>query len=195
MKMFVSLKNSSMFAVSFAKRYVKNTLIVGAFFYANTVSADAENIQGYQTPFTDCYTTKYCDCLLAKTEGDSLSYFQLTNNFIRKMPKDNGITERVNNSNSIRTPRSATTAPIGFKTQNQVNQLSNSRGKLHKVTQLDEEPIVSNMYLETLCKAFREFVIEEANDICLSEKRFLEKIEAIRLLFPEDKKQLKHLIK
>lgn len=109
-KMFAVSKNNGMFAMLFAKQHRTNSLIVGAFFYANTVSADAGNIQGYQTPFTDCTASKCCDCCLATTEGDSLSCIQLINSFIRNMPNNNEITERVNKSNSIRTLSSAKTA-------------------------------------------------------------------------------------
>ncbi len=95
--------------MSNAKRQ-KNIFVVGAFFYAYT-SAFAVNIQGYQTPLTDCYTTKYCDCLLAKTESDSLFYFNKFN-FIRKMPKDNEVMNIGNNSTYTCTPNSATTVTL-----------------------------------------------------------------------------------
>lgn len=109
MKMFVSFKNSRTFATFNAKeRYI--TLFVGAIF-AFTANSCIANVQGYQTPFTDCSTDKVSNCSLARTEGDSLSYFLLlTNIFKRKMPKNFENVNAMNSSNCIDTPCSAKTA-------------------------------------------------------------------------------------
>ena len=105
-KMFVNLKKNSMFA-SFIAKNDNQIKAGGSIFYFNTVSADAENIQGYQIPSSYC--TAKSVIVLGGTGGDSLSYIQLTNNFRSTMPRTTKITERVNKSNSIRTPHSAKT--------------------------------------------------------------------------------------
>lgn len=48
-----------------------------------------------------------------------------------------------------------------------------------------------NMYLNGLIKAFFDFLKEEKEGNSNSELRLTEKIEATRLLFPEDRKKLK----
>ena len=141
MKMFVSFKNSSTFATFNAKeRYI--TLFVGAFF-AFTANSCIANVQGYQTPLTDCSTYKVSNCSLARTEGDSLSYFLLsTNIFKRKMPKNFENVNAMNNSNCIDTPCSATSAQssllellpkvthIGMELENKIFNLSNTKDLL-----------------------------------------------------------------
>ena len=109
MKMFVSFKNSRTFATLFAKQRF-NTIIVEAIF-AFTANSCIANVQGYQTPFTDCSTIKVSNRCLATTEGDSLSYFLLlTNIFKRKMPNNFENVNAMNSSNCIDTPCSAKTA-------------------------------------------------------------------------------------
>lgn len=81
--------------------------------------------------------------------------------------------------------REAEYTPIGFKTQSGGNQLPNSSGKLHKMVRMEEEEITSNLYFDALCKAFKEFLKEEAANNSNSERRFLKKIEAARLLFKD----------
>ena len=106
-KMFAVSKNNGMFASFIAKN--DNQINAGdSIFYVNTVSADAENIQGYQIPLSYC--TAKSVIVLGGTGGDSLSYIQLTNNFRSTMPRTTKITERVNKSNSICTLSSAKTA-------------------------------------------------------------------------------------
>ncbi|WP_203965437.1 hypothetical protein [Capnocytophaga stomatis] len=123
MKKFVFFKNSCIFATSFAKRcYV--TLIVSVFFYIHTVSAPAVNIQGYQTPFTNYTTSKYGNCLLAKTEGDSLSSIYLVINFFRKMPKDREITLLANDSSEKCTLHGAKSETSTKFSQQDSNSLS-----------------------------------------------------------------------
>lgn len=106
--MFANLENNRMFAVSSPKTI--KTLFVSAFFYANTVSAFAGNIQGYQIP-TICCTEKFAK-VFGETGGDSLSYILNSNNFYSFMPKTIKIENVMNNSNYINTPNSATTISI-----------------------------------------------------------------------------------
>lgn len=120
--MFVNLKNSSMFA-SFNAKERNADNVVNGIFYAVVLHIVLANIQGYQTPLYGLPYSNVSKCSLARTGGDSLSYFLLlTNNFIRKMPKNNEITNFVNNSSDVCTLRSTRTAPIGFKPQTQQSQ-------------------------------------------------------------------------
>ena len=126
MKMFVNKENSYTFAPYFAK-VCFNSLLVEAFFYANTATADVvANDIGYQIPAV-CYTNKDSKCTLASSGGDSLSYILLlTNKFHSQMPKYDEITNFVNNSSDVCTYSSTTTAPIGFKPQtHQSQQITN----------------------------------------------------------------------
>lgn len=120
--MIVNSKNSSMFATFNAKERNADNVVNGIF-YAVALHIVLANIQGYQTPLYGLPYSNVSKCSLARTEGDSLSYFLYsTNNFIRKMPKNNGITNFVNNSNDLCTYSSTITAPIGFKIQTQQSQ-------------------------------------------------------------------------
>lgn len=105
-KKFANTKKNTIFAKVLAKEQC--ILMSKVFFYASN-SAKAENIIGYQTPLTDCLAQQ-SSCSLARTEGDSLSCFKLfSNNFIRKMPKNNEIESNVNNSSVRSTPNGAKT--------------------------------------------------------------------------------------
>lgn len=43
----------------------------------------------------------------------------------------------------------------------------------------------SNLYVHSLAKAFKEFVLEESQNYAFTEERLLSKIKAAKLLFPE----------
>lgn len=99
-----------------------------------------------------------------------------------------------NDSTRISTPNSATTVQsnrtqIGFKPQN-------PRGKKHKVTQLTQEPAKeTNQYLEIVSKAFFEFLQDEAENVAVrADANFKDKINAARLLFSDDRKNLKQYL-
>ena len=162
MKMFVSFKNSRTFATFNAKeRYI--TLFVGAIF-AFTANSCIANVQGYQTPFTDCSTDKVSNCSLARTEGDSLSYFLLlTNIFKRKMPKNFENVNAMNNSNCIHTPCSAKTAHtslleilpkvehIGMDLEGKIYNLTQTKNHLsdlfsEAIDKLPESKVKNNLY-------------------------------------------------
>ena len=162
MKMFVSFKNSRTFATFNAKeRYI--TLFVGAIF-AFTANSCIANVQGYQTPFTDCSTDKVSNCSLARTEGDSLSYFLLlTNIFKRKMPKNFENVNAMNNSNCIDTPCSAKTAHtslleilpkvehIGMDLEGKIYNLTQTKNHLsdlfsEAIDKLPESKVKNNLY-------------------------------------------------
>jgi len=53
-----------------------------------------------------------------------------------------------------------------------------------------QEAQVKNLYLFSVLKAMREFVEEEVNGNCFSEKRLISKIESARMLFPQDREKL-----
>lgn len=107
----------------------------------------------------------------------------------------------VNNSEyaNISTRRSAKTTQsnrtqIGFKPQNH----QNSRGKIHKVTPLIEEPILkaTNQYAEIVSKAFFEFLQDEVkHSSTYADNQFKDKVNAARLLFPNERKNLKNYLK
>ena len=162
MKMFVSFKNSRTFATFNAKeRYI--TLFVGAIF-AFTAGSCIANVQGYQTPFTDCSTDKVSNCSLARTEGDSLSYFLLlTNIFKRKMPKNFENVNAMNSSNCIDTPCSAKTAHtslleilpkvehIGMDLEGKIYNLTQTKNHLsdlfsEAIDKLPESKVKNNLY-------------------------------------------------
>lgn len=95
----------------------------------------------------------------------------------------------VKNSNEVQ--NSATTVQsnrtqIGFKSQN-------SRSEKHKVTPLIEEPVKAiNQYAEIVSKAFFEFLQDEAKGAPhYADAKLNDKINAARLLFPDDRKNLK----
>jgi hypothetical protein len=48
-----------------------------------------------------------------------------------------------------------------------------------------------NLYLHSILKAFREFIIEETRGHCFHELRFVKKYEAACTLFPEHKNDLR----
>ncbi len=162
MKMFVSFKNSRTFATFNAKeRYI--TLFVEAIF-AFTANSCIANVQGYQTPFTDCSTDKVSNCSLARTEGDSLSYFLLlTNIFKRKMPKNFENVNAMNSSNCIDTPCSAKTAHtslleilpkvehIGMDLEGKIYNLTLTKNHLsdlfsEAIDKLPESKVKNNLY-------------------------------------------------
>lgn len=166
--MFANLGLFCTFAVFKPKNTLINLLIVGAFFYANTVSANAEIIQGYQIPLTDCSTSRFSNCSLARTGGDNPFHISiLENNFFRNMPKNKEITSNTKYSSVVRTPYRATTVIPRRKS--------------------------ANLYLSALIKSFNEFLEEERHGNEFSHNRLLSKIEASRLLYPDYKKLLKQI--
>jgi hypothetical protein len=48
-----------------------------------------------------------------------------------------------------------------------------------------------NLYLIAVLKAMREFIQEECNGNCSSDLRLMKKIESARILFPEDRMNLR----
>ena len=59
-----------------------------------------------------------------------------------------------------------------------------------KTPRLNLTGVRFNAYLYSLRKAFREFITEETRGYCCTELRLTKKIEAARLLFPEDRGKL-----
>ncbi len=99
------MDNSCMFAV-FNDQEQQN-LQSEVIFFAS-YSANAVNILGYLIPCgLPCL---HCSCSWSNIGKGSLSYIHiLTNNFIRKMTKNNEIRPSVNNSTAASTPISAKT--------------------------------------------------------------------------------------
>lgn len=56
-------------------------------------------------------------------------------------------------------------------------------------------PQQGNLYLVAILKATKEFLSEEAQNNSYSEIRLVEKIKAARLLFGEDKKSLRAILR
>jgi len=52
-----------------------------------------------------------------------------------------------------------------------------------------------NLYVQTLVKAFHEFICDDALDNSNSELKLSNKIKAVRLLFPEERKQFASAIR
>ncbi|MDR0572890.1 MAG: hypothetical protein LBG96_02475 [Tannerella sp.] len=52
-----------------------------------------------------------------------------------------------------------------------------------------------NLYLVSVVKAMREFIQEECNGNISSDLRLMKKIESARLLFPEDRMNLRKILK
>lgn len=110
--MFANLKNSRMFAPSFAKRCFLSVKVL-AFFYANTATAISINDTGYQIPVV-CYSFIDSECLLAKKGGDSLFYIHL-DKIHSHMPKDNEFVSPAKVSSRENTPSGATTVSMRSK--------------------------------------------------------------------------------
>lgn len=130
--------------------------------------------------------TPVLDCGVSPT--GTLAY----KNFFEMTPKKDFV--NVSQYANISTPHSAKTVQsnrtqIGFKPQN-------SRGKKHKITQLTQEPVKeTNQYLEIVSKAFFEFLQDEAENVAVrADANFKDKINAARLLFPNDRKNLKQYL-
>ena len=82
-----------------------------------------------------------------------------------------------------------TSTPSGAKSAPSITTSAPNTGA-RKTPQLELTGVRSNTYLYSLRKAFREFISEECSGYCYSELRLTKKIEAARLLFPEDMKKL-----